>query len=240
MSKALPQHLAIIMDGNGRWAKAKGVEVTEGHRAGSEKLREVVTYALDAGIKILSVYAFSTENWKRSEQEIQGLMSLIPEFFESYSEELCAQQVKIHFVGDLQALPEEVQKICQQSEALEPDTHRLDLYICLNYGGRDEILHAIKRLFQDPDRAEIIGHLQAEDFSRYLYFPDLPDPDLIIRTAGEKRLSNFWLWQAAYAEFYVTDVYWPDFSRADFELALQSYLGRERRFGGRRTESDGS
>ncbi|MDO5015650.1 MAG: polyprenyl diphosphate synthase [Eubacteriales bacterium] len=235
MPKALPQHLAIIMDGNGRWAKSREVEVTEGHRAGSEKLREVVGFALDAGIPILSVYAFSTENWKRSEQEIQGLMSLIPVFFEAYSEELCAQKVKIHFVGDLTALPEDVQKICYKAETLEPDEHRLDLYICLNYGGRDEILRAVKHLFQDPDHAEIIANLQAEDFSRYFYCPDLPDPDLIIRTAGEKRLSNFWLWQAAYAEFYVTEVYWPDFSRADFELALQSYLGRDRRFGGRRT-----
>lgn len=233
MPKKDLQHLAIIMDGNGRWAKARGLNRSEGHRAGSENLREVTYHALEKGIPYLSVYAFSTENWKRSPAEISALSKLIPEFFEKYGHEIIEKQVKIDFAGDLNALSKKTRDICDEVASLQPDQIKMNFVICLNYGGRNEIIRAIRQMLTSEDRDQLSVSLDEEKFREYLYYPSLPDPDLIIRTAGEQRLSNFWLWQSAYSELYVTDVYWPDFSEEDLDKALESYYRRERRFGAR-------
>ena len=233
MSKEDLKHLAIIMDGNGRWAKAQGLSRSEGHRAGSENLREVAYHVLEMGIPYLSVFAFSTENWKRSAAEISDLTKLIPEFFEKYSQEIFEKKVKIDFVGDPDPLSSRTKKICREVSQMVPDEIKMHLYVCLNYGGRNEILRAISNMLTAEDTQALAECLDENTFRQYLYYPDLPDPDLIIRTAGEQRLSNFWLWQSAYAEFYTSDVYWPDFSKEDLEKAVDAFADRERRYGAR-------
>lgn len=235
--KALPQHLAFIMDGNGRWAQDRGLSRSAGHRAGAERLRDVCYWVLDYGICHMSVYAFSTENWRRSTQEVNGLMRLIPDFFHRYAAEMRDQGARIHFVGDLDQLPAATQKIIGQTQANPPERHKLDLYICLNYGGRREIVRAVQKALRNPDPLALADQLDEDSFRNFLYQPQMPDPDLIVRTAGEQRLSNFWLWQAAYAELYFSHVYWPDFGQADLAQALDAYSLRQRRYGGEKSDN---
>ena len=226
------RHLAIIMDGNGRWAEARGLARTEGHRRGAEVMRDVARACADRGIRILSLYTFSTENWRRPASEVNALMKLIATFFKKYQKELIEEGVVCRFAGDLSGLSPQVQKIIREVKELTLEKPRMQLVILLNYGGRDEIIRAVRKLAKSV--AE--GALKAEQLnethlSQQLDLPDLPDPDLIVRTGGELRLSNFWLWQSAYSELYFTDTLWPDFSDSDLDEALRAYAGRKRRFG---------
>lgn len=229
-----PRHVAIIMDGNGRWAKARGKPRLSGHRAGADALDRVMHYCRDAGVEYLTVYAFSTENWKRSRAEVSGLMRLLSSFIKSKEKTLVREGVRFRVIGrraDLSA------KLQREIAALEEKTAGggFTLAVALSYGGRDEIVRAAERLaacggfgpgVDDPSAREAA-------FAACLDTAGMPDPDLIVRTSGELRLSNFMLWQAAYAEFYFTDVLWPDFDKAEFDKALESFAKRERRMGGR-------
>ncbi len=218
-----PRHVAVIMDGNGRWAKAKGLPRLMGHRAGADALDRVMHYCRDAGVEFLTVYAFSTENWKRSTEEVSGLMKLLSSFIHKKEKELVGNGIRFRVIGRRTDLSEKLQK---EIAALEEKTAggSFTLVVALSYGGRDEILRAAAK-FQGGTE---------EDFSALLDTAGIPDPDLIVRTSGELRLSNFLLWQAAYAEFYFTDVLWPDFGREEFDKALASFATRERRMGGRK------
>jgi undecaprenyl diphosphate synthase len=224
----IPRHVAIIMDGNGRWAQARGLPRTAGHKAGTENLRPILEAAVDFGIEIVTVYAFSTENWARPYMEVQTLLSILEQALETEVAKLHAHGVKIRHLGRTEGLaPSLVAKIRQAEELTQHNT-RLQFNVAFNYGGRAEIVDAVRRLVQEGIPAEQITE---ETISRHLYAPDCPDPDLIIRTAGEMRLSNFLIWQAAYAEFYSTPTYWPDFDRAELYKALLAYQQRDRRFG---------
>lgn len=222
------EHLAIIMDGNGRWAKARHKPRLSGHRAGAEALDRVMHYCRDAGIKYLTVYAFSTENWKRSKAEVSGLMKLLSSFIKSKEKELVANGVRFRVVGRKADLSPKLQK---EIAGLEERTKGggFTLAVALSYGGRAEIIDAAN----EWRRANPKDDLTEESFRAFLYAPDIPDPDLIVRTSGEVRTSNFLLWESAYSEYYFTDVLWPDFDRAEFDKALASYGKRERRMGGR-------
>ena len=226
----MPVHVAIIMDGNGRWARGKGLPRTLGHRAGVNRLREIIRFSSDSGIKVLTLYAFSTENWSRPKDEVSALMNLLIEYFKSEIDELHENHVKIHPIGDIGSMPGPVSKAVFEAERKTCGNDGLVLNIALNYGGRSELLSAVKRIASLP--ADEISGLEESDLSRYLYTAGQPDPDLIIRTAGEKRLSNFLLYQCAYSEFYFTDVFWPDFTKDRFVDALRDYQSRKRRFGG--------
>jgi undecaprenyl diphosphate synthase len=215
------------MDGNGRWAAARGLEVAEGHRAGSRALRPIVEAAIDAGVASLAVYAFSTENWTRSEDEVAALMDIFGETIDRELHDLAQEGVHTQFVGRRDRAPEWLR---QKMEALERETasaRRLHLWIAFDYGGRAEIVEAARAL------AEEGGPFDEEAFARHLYAPEMPDPDLVIRTSGELRVSNFLLWQSAYAEYLFTDTLWPDFGPEEFRSALEDYAQRRRRFGGR-------
>jgi undecaprenyl diphosphate synthase len=222
------EHLAIIMDGNGRWAKARHKPRLAGHRAGAEALDRVMHYCRDVGIKYLTVYAFSTENWKRSKAEVSGLMKLLSSYIRSKEKELVANGVRFRVVGRKADLSPKIQK---EIAALEENTKSGDftLAVALSYGGRAEIVDAANEWRRTNPEKE----LTEESFRDFLYAPDIPDPDLIVRTSGELRTSNFLLWESAYSEYYFTDVLWPDFDRAEFDKALASFAGRERRMGGR-------
>ena len=230
----LPRHVAIIMVGNGRWAKKHKLNVAMGHRQGTETLREIIRHTDDLGIEALSIYAFSTENWKRSAEEVGALMQLILDFFASEIDELDAKNVRILILGDKQGLPEKQRDVLIEAEDRTCKNTGLRLNICLNYGGRAEIARAAREL------ALLVqaGQMRAEDIdeaavARHLYTKGQPDVDLKIRSSGEMRLSNFLLYQCAYAEFLFPKVLWPDFSVADYDDALEAYGGRERRFGKR-------
>ena len=223
----LPSHVAIIMDGNGRWAKKRGLPRIMGHHAGVRALERTVKAARDAGIKTLSLYAFSSENWKRPKKEVLGLMGLFRLIIRSKVDQLLLEGARIRFAGKIDGLPSDVQDIIKEAEGKTAEQVGLQLVICLNYGGRQEILDAVNRA-----RASGETHpLDEKAFRKYLYLPDVPDPDLIIRTSGEMRLSNFWLWECAYSEFYFTERLWPDFGPEDLETALNIYQGRKRRYG---------
>ena len=222
----IPRHIAIIMDGNGRWALQRGLPRLAGHRQGAKQLEEVLTWCAEVGVEILTVYAFSTENWKRPLDEVSGLMKLLGLFLREKRAKLLRDQVRFRVIGRRSDLPEELQK---KIEALEAETagFKRQLVVALSYGGRAEIVDAARRFAALPaDQQNEAG------FASCLYAPDLPDPDLIIRTSGELRLSNFLLWECAYSEFYITDTFWPDFDRAAFDQALASYATRDRRKGG--------
>jgi len=225
---AVPYHLAIIMDGNGRWAQARGQPRLFGHRAGTENLRRVLRSCKDFGIKILTIYAFSTENWRRPEEEVNGLMTILDQYIVREMKALHQEGVQIRHLGQLDGVALKLQKKIKQAIELTRNNTTLILNIAFNYGGRQEILDAV--------RAIIADHVAPQDvdealFSRYLYTGGLPDPDLIIRTSGEARISNFLLWQGAYAELYSTPAYWPDFDENELRKALEHYARRERRFG---------
>jgi undecaprenyl diphosphate synthase len=229
--QTIPKHVAIIMDGNGRWAKKRFLPRIMGHQSGVQAVERAIRFGKNRGIEILSFYAFSTENWRRPMEEVSGLMGLFRYFTVSKLKDMKAEGVRIRFVGRLRDLPEDVYDILRRAEEETRECQAIQTFFCLNYGGRQEILDALAALLrEDPSKRP--EELTEADFSRYLYVPDLPDPDLLIRTSGECRISNFWLWQSAYSELYFTDVLWPDFTDQDFEKALESYGKRERRYGG--------
>ncbi|MGQ9681157.1 MAG: polyprenyl diphosphate synthase [Anaerolineae bacterium] len=224
----VPQHVGIIMDGNGRWARQRGLPRLAGHRAGTENIRRVLRACADFGIPILSVYAFSTENWGRPADEVSGLMALIEQTIDRYTAELDRNGVCIRHLGSDQDLtPTLRQKIAAAVERTRHN-HKLILNVAFNYGGRAEIVQAVRRLMVEGVPAEQVDEAL---IGRYLYSAGLPDPDLIIRTAGEMRLSNFMIWQAAYSEYYSTPTYWPDFDRNELARAIEAFAARERRFG---------
>jgi undecaprenyl diphosphate synthase len=223
-----PYHLGIIMDGNGRWAQAQGLPRLAGHQAGVDNIRPVLEGCVEFGVKVLTIYAFSTENWHRPADEVTGLMRLLGLTIRRRLGELHKQGVQIRHSGRMEGINEELQKQILHALEVTKDNDRIILNVAFNYGGRSEILDAVRHIIADgidPD------HLDEELFSHYLYTGDLPDPDLIIRTGGEYRLSNFLIWQAAYAEYYATPTYWPDFGKAELYKALVAYSERERRFG---------
>jgi undecaprenyl diphosphate synthase len=224
----VPEHVAIIMDGNGRWAKQHGLPRTEGHRYGVENLRRILETAVESGVKILTIYAFSTENWRRPKYEVEMLMRLLEMFLERELDELHKNGVQIRHIGELDGVPGRLQKRIRKGLELTKDNSRLILNVAFNYGGRDEIVRAVRRIVEEGIPAEQITE---EVISRYLYTCGLPDPDLIIRTSGELRVSNFLIWQGSYSELYATPTYWPDFDEVEFRKALAEYEHRKRRFG---------
>lgn len=224
----LPEHIAIIMDGNGRWAKAKNRPRLFGHNAGMKTLKKIVRASSDAGIKIITMYAFSTENWKRSPEEVDGLMNIAVEYFHKEVGELHENNVKINVIGNLNGLGRKVREAALKAIDTTAANTGLVLNIALNYGGRDEILHAVKELMAEGISPEAVTEQHISD---HLYTKGQPDPDLLIRTGGESRLSNFMLWQMAYAEFMFTDIYWPDFEVEVYYEMIKNYQNRNRRYG---------
>ncbi len=224
----VPQHVGIIMDGNGRWARARGLPRLAGHRAGTENLRRVLAAAVEFGIKILTIYAFSTENWNRPEKEVQGLLAILERVIDRELPELHEQGVRLRHIGRLEGIPARLQRKVEDAIQLTKDNQRLTLNVAFNYGGRAELVDAIRGIIAAGVPAEDVDE---ELISRQLYTGGLPDPDLIIRTSGEMRISNFLIWQGAYAEFYVTSTLWPDFDKDELYKALKDYKQRERRFG---------
>jgi undecaprenyl diphosphate synthase len=222
--------VAIIMDGNGRWASARGVSVAEGHRAGSRALRPVVETAIDLGVESLAVYAFSTENWSRSGDEVGALMEIFGETIDRELDDLAAQGVRTRFLGRRDRAPDWLRDRMAELERATADKTRLSLWIAFDYGGRAELVEAARRLVESGAAADEIDE---DAIARRLYAPAMPDPDLVIRTSGELRISNFLLWQSAYAEFVFTDTLWPDFGPGEFRAAIEEYASRRRRFGGR-------
>jgi undecaprenyl diphosphate synthase len=223
-----PNHVAIIMDGNGRWATRRHLPRMVGHKAGVDALRRVVECATDEHIPMLSVYAFSTENWGRPHDEVDGLMRLFWEVIQSDLDRLNRNGVRLRHIGRMEGLSADIQKAILHSAEVTRHNTKLALNVCFNYGGRGELVDAVRQIVADGLRPEAITE---EVISRYLYTKDLPDPDLVIRTASEMRLSNFLIWQAAYSEYYATETLWPDFTREDFLDALNAYSQRQRRFG---------
>lgn len=225
----IPNHVAIIMDGNGRWARQRGLPRVAGHRAGAENLRRIINACDEFGIKVLTIYAFSTENWDRPESEIRGLMKIFTRVLDQELDELHAQGVCLHHLGDLNGIEPALQQKVRDAIKLTENNQRLILNVAFNYGGRAEILHAVQQMLADKLSP---ANLTEELFSSYLFTRGLPDPDLVIRTSGELRISNFLIWQAAYAEYYPTPAYWPDFGREELYEALVAFSQRKRRFGG--------
>ena len=222
-------HLAIIMDGNGRWAQQRGLPRLDGHRAGTENIRRVVRHVAKEGVRFLTLYAFSTENWNRPNQEVQGLMELLGGVIQHEADALHQEGVRLNHLGRIDRLSPDLQQAILEAMELTQDNAGLTLNVAFDYGGRDEILQAVRRILEDgvsPDQVD------ESLLCRYLYTASLPDPDLIIRTAGEMRLSNFLLWQTAYSEYYFAPVLWPDFDEAEVTKALIAYRRRQRRFGG--------
>jgi undecaprenyl diphosphate synthase len=223
----IPRAVAIVMDGNGRWAEARGLDVAEGHRAGSRALRPIVETAIDLGVGSLAVYAFSTENWTRSEDEVSALMEIFGETIDRELHDLAREGVHTRFVGRRDRAPDWLRAKMADLEAATENERRLHLWIAFDYGGRAEIVEAARRLAASGEEFD------EETFAKHLYAPEMPDPDLVIRTSGELRTSNFLLWQSAYAEYVFTDTLWPDFGPDEFRAAIEDYAGRRRRFGGR-------
>ena len=227
-----PRHIAIIMDGNGRWAKQRGLPRTAGHAAGAEAFRCIANYCRTLGVEYLTVYAFSTENWKRSADEVAGIMKLLRRYLEEALRDMEKNRVRFCFFGDLTKLSPELQALCDRAQKQSED-YDVQVNFCLNYGGRDEIVQAARRFAQDvADGKRRPEELTEELLSAYLYSAEVPDPELIIRPSGEKRTSNFLLWQSAYSEYVFMNVLWPDFSPADLDAAIEEYHRRDRRFGG--------
>jgi undecaprenyl diphosphate synthase len=224
----VPRHVAIIMDGNGRWAQKRHMPRLAGHRAGVRNIHRIVRACVDMGISMLTVYAFSTENWGRPESEVNGLMAIFADASERETRQLHANGVQIRHVGRMERVPPHLQRAISNAVELTCENSRLTLNFAFNYGGRAEIVDAVKRIMADGISPEAVDEAMV---SRYLYTADLPDPDLVIRTAGEMRLSNFLIWQAAYSEYYSTPKPWPDFDEEDLHAAVESYASRHRKFG---------
>ena len=236
--KAVPQvsgltHLAVIMDGNGRWAKRRGLPRKAGHKAGAEKLRKMTEWCGNRGISYLTVYAFSTENWTRPTDEVSALMELVIEFLNKYDAEMEQQGVRLRVLGEMETLPADIRSELTRAEERSIHRKKMQLVIAFNYGGRREIVHAARKI----SRKVACGEIRPEDIDEtmitgHLYLPDVPDPDLIIRPSGEFRLSNFLIWESAYAELWFSNILWPDFTEKDLDSALADYAKRDRRFGG--------
>jgi len=224
----LPRHVAMIMDGNGRWALSRRLPRLAGHKAGTENLRRVIRASVEFGIKYLTIYAFSTENWGRPPEEVKGLMYILEDVIDKELAELNKEGVQLRHIGRLERLAPSLQKKVLRAVELTKNNDRLILNVAFNYGGRDEIVNAIQNIMKDGIAPEEVTD---ELVSRYLYTAGVPDPDLIIRTSGELRVSNFLIWQAAYSEWYVTPTYWPDFNKEEYQLALETFAGRDRRYG---------
>ena len=229
---SVPRHIAIILDGNGRWAKKRGLPRTAGHAAGAETFRKIALYCRDIGVDYLTVYAFSTENWKRSDDEVGAIMRLLNKYLHEAIDTMERDGMKMRIFGDVTGLSPELQALAHRTDEIADRIDGFQANICLNYGGRDEIVQAARRYARDLAEGRAEGELTEEKFGSYLYSAGVPDPDLLIRPGGEQRLSNFLLWQCAYAEFYFTDVLWPDFTKKDLEKAVESYGKRDRRYGG--------
>ena len=229
----VPQHIAIIMDGNGRWAKKRGLPRTAGHSAGAESFRRIANYCRTLGVKYLTVYAFSTENWKRSETEVSGIMRLLGNYLTEALRDMEKNHVRFRFFGDLSRLSPKLQKLCLDAQERSSAYHEVQVNFCLNYGGRDEIIRAIRAYAQDvADGKKNAADLDEAVFADYLDSAGVPDPELVIRPSGEMRLSNFLPWQTVYSEFVFMDVLWPDFGPAELDAAIEEFRRRNRRFGG--------
>ncbi len=226
----IPRHIAIILDGNGRWARKKALPRTAGHAAGAETFRKIALYCREIGVNYLTVYAFSTENWKRPADEVKTIMNLLNRYLHEAIETMERDGMKMRVLGDPAGLSPELQSLIRSADEIADHVDGFQANICLNYGGRDEILHAARRYAEDF-KAGKAGELTEESFSGYLYSAGIPDPDLMIRPGGELRLSNFLLWQCAYTEFYFTDVLWPDFTAEELDKAIAAYQKRDRRYG---------
>ena len=222
----LPRHIAIIMDGNGRWAKKRGLPRTAGHKVGAEVFRDIATYCQELGIEYLTIYAFSTENWKRPKEEVDVLMSLLEQYLQEAIDTMERDHIRLKVLGDVAGLSPKLQRMIDETNAISTHYQGFQANICLNYGGRAEILRAARLC------AESGEDWTEENFGKYLWSAGIPDPELIIRPSGELRLSNFLLWQCAYSEFYFCDTLWPDFQRKDLDKAIVDFQGRDRRFGG--------
>ena len=228
----VPRHIAIIMDGNGRWAKQRGLPRTAGHKAGAEAFRRIANYCRDIGVEYLTVYAFSTENWKRPEEEVSGIMKLLGAYLKEALQDMEKNRVRFRFFGDLSRLSPQLQKLCNEAQT-RSGQYDVQVNFCLNYGGRDELVRAAKAFAADvADGKRKPEELTEEMLTSYLYSADVPDPELIIRPSGEMRTSNFLLWQSAYSEYVFLNVLWPDFGPADLDEAIAQYHRRNRRFGG--------
>ncbi len=231
--KRIPRHVAVIMDGNGRWAKERGMVRVQGHNAGMQALKEIVRHSDVLGVKYLTVYAFSTENWKRPEAEVSGIFKLLVKYVRQEIDELDANGVRVRILGDWSRLPGDAKKSVEYALDRTKDNEGLQFNIAINYGGRAEIVRAAQMLAQRAVAGEVDpASIDENMFSVNLYTANMPDPDLIIRTGGEYRLSNFLTWQSAYSELVITDVYWPDFTPAKYEKAIAEFQARDRRFGG--------
>jgi undecaprenyl diphosphate synthase len=228
LPEIVPTHIAIIMDGNGRWALSRGLPRLAGHRAGTDNLRRVIEACVEFGVKYLTIYAFSTENWGRPHEEVEGLMQILEDVIERELQELHKQGVQLRHIGRLDRLSPSLRKKVLDAIEMTKDNERLVLNVAFNYGGRDEIVYAIQGMIRDGVSTEDVT---IETVSKYLFTSGEPDPDLVIRTSGELRISNFLIWQAAYAEWYFTPTYWPDFDKTELRRALDEYSHRERRFG---------
>lgn len=236
-TSGLPRHIAIILDGNGRWAQKRGLPRSAGHAAGAETFRTISTYCKEIGIEYLTVYAFSTENWKRPKKEVDAIMKLLEKYLKEAVDSMEKNKVKMKFLGDISVLSPALRELIGETERLSASYDGVQVNICLNYGGRDEIMRAAIRYAEVYK--ETGAPLDEELFGSYLYSDGIPDPDLVIRPSGEYRLSNFLLWQSAYSELYFTDVLWPDFTTSDLDAAIENYMGRKRLYGGLRTSGEG-
>lgn len=229
--KQIPRHIAIILDGNGRWAKKRALPRKAGHLAGSETFRSIATYCKEIGVEYLTVYAFSTENWKRPEDEVKGIMKLLDKYLHEAIRDMQKKQIRLKVFGDVSRLSPSLRELIARTDEISQGIDGFQANVCINYGGRAEIVRAAQRYAQDYAQGKA-GELTEESFSDYMYSAGIPDPDLLIRPGGEYRLSNFLLWQCAYSEFYYTDVLWPDFTPEDLDKAIEAYNPRDRRFGG--------
>ena len=225
----VPLHVAIIMDGNGRWAISRGLPRLAGHRAGTENLRRIIRASVEFGVKYLTIYAFSTENWGRPPEEVQGLMRILEDVIDKELKELHEEGVQLRHIGRLERLSPKIQAKVLKAIELTKDNERLILNVAFNYGGRDEIVNAIQHIIRD---GVLEDQINDDLVSEYMYTAGVPDPDLIIRTSGELRVSNFLIWQAAYSEWYVTSTFWPDFDKEEYHRALEAFAQRDRRYGG--------
>ena len=232
MDLIIPRHVAIIMDGNGRWAQNKGKIRLEGHRKGAANLERILEHCIKRGIRYLTVYAFSTENWKRPETEIKGLMELFSKFLDKKKKNMKKEGIRLLVTGTKEGVSEKLLKKISETEKFLEDGDKMVFSIAFNYGGRREIADAVTKLIDEREKLGKKGNVTEEELSKYMYRPEIPDPELIIRTSGEFRISNFLLWEAAYSEFYVTDIYWPDFNAEEFDKAILAFNKRDRRYGG--------
>lgn len=227
----IPKHVAVIMDGNGRWAKKRALNRLKGHKAGIEAVRETIRAASDSGVEFLTIYSFSTENWKRPDEEVEGLMNLFAKTMLAEVDGLHEEHVRVMTIGDISRLPKETRDAFDDAWNKTKDNDGMTLLVAVNYGSRQEILHAVQQIVDEARETGVVPQIDEALFERGLYTAGIPDPELLIRTSGEMRISNFLLWQLAYTEIYVTDVLWPDFNRYEFLRALLDYQGRDRRFG---------